>query len=69
LGAAFCLKTLKHQLLPPCVGLKESAFELDLVTTPRQGDIQAVLCFSFGFGGQNAVLALAKDVKLKSSHF
>jgi 3-oxoacyl-[acyl-carrier-protein] synthase II len=58
LGAAFCLMALKHQLLPPCVGLKESDFELDLVTTARQGEVGSVLCFSFGFGGQNAVMAL-----------
>lgn len=59
LGAAFCLKALKHQLLPPCVGLKEPEFELDIVTTPRRGTIRRVLCLSFGFGGQNAVLTLA----------
>lgn len=58
LGAAFCLKALKYQLLPPCVGLTQPDFELDLVTTPRRGEIRRVLCFSFGFGGQNAVLAL-----------
>jgi 3-oxoacyl-[acyl-carrier-protein] synthase II len=58
LGAAFCLMALKHQLLPPCVGLKEPEFDLDLVTEPRRGEIRRVLCFSFGFGGQNAVLAL-----------
>lgn len=58
LGSAFCLMALKHQQMPPCVGLNESAFELDLVTTPRPAKIQNVLCFSFGFGGQNAVLAL-----------
>lgn len=60
LGAAFCLKALKHQLLPPCVGLKEPDFNLDLVMTPRRGQIRRVLCLSFGFGGQNAVLALAR---------
>ncbi|MDP8962520.1 MAG: beta-ketoacyl-ACP synthase, partial [Cyanobacteriota bacterium] len=58
LGTALCLMALKHQLLPPCVGLTESAFELDLVKTPRAAEIRQVLCFSFGFGGQNAVLAL-----------
>ena len=58
LGAAFCLMALKHQLLPPCVGLKEPEFDLDLVTEPRQGEFRQMLCFSFGFGGQNAVLAL-----------
>ncbi len=60
LGAAFCLMALKHQQLPPCVGLKEPEFELDWVTAPRQCEIQQVLCSSFGFGGQNAVMALGK---------
>ncbi len=58
LGMAFCMMALKHQLLPPCVGLNEPEFELDLVSAPRRGEIQHVLCFSFGFGGQNAVVAL-----------
>jgi 3-oxoacyl-[acyl-carrier-protein] synthase II len=60
LGVAFSLMALKHQVLPPCVGLKEPEFDLDLVTVPRQSEIQQVLCFSFGFGGQNAVVALGK---------
>ena len=58
IGVAFCLKSLKHQLLPPCVGLREPEFDLDLLTAPRQAQIHNVLCFSFGFGGQNAVIAL-----------
>ncbi|MBD2744329.1 beta-ketoacyl-ACP synthase [Coleofasciculus sp. FACHB-1120] len=60
LGVAFSLMALKHQILPPCVGLKEPEFDLDLVTVPRQGEIKQVLCFSFGFGGQNAVVALGQ---------
>ncbi|WP_313929793.1 beta-ketoacyl-ACP synthase [Microcoleus sp. FACHB-SPT15] len=60
LGAAFCLMALKYQQLPPCVGLKEPAFDLDFVTTPRQAEINSVLCFSFGFGGQNTVMALSQ---------
>jgi 3-oxoacyl-[acyl-carrier-protein] synthase II len=62
MGAAFCLMALQEQWMPPCVGLKTSAFELDFVTIPRQSKIQNVLCFSFGFGGQNAVLALRKEL-------
>lgn len=62
MGAAFCLMALKEQQMPPCVGLKTPAFELDFVTIPRQSEIQNVLCFSFGFGGQNAVLALRKEL-------
>ncbi|GAB4245243.1 MAG: beta-ketoacyl-ACP synthase [Stanieria sp.] len=60
IGTAICLMALQEQRLPPCVGLSESEFGLDLVTVERQGEIQKVLCFSFGFGGQNAVLALEK---------
>lgn len=60
LGAAFCLMALKHQMLPPCVGLKELEFELDLLKEPRRSAVQRVLCLSFGFGGQNAVVALGK---------
>lgn len=60
LGVAFCLMALKHQLLPPCVGLKQLEFDLDLVSAPRRCALQQVLCFSFGFGGQNAVVALSR---------
>lgn len=60
LGTAFCLMALRDQLLPPCVGLQTPAFDLDFVTTPRRGEVHSVLCFSFGFGGQNAVVALRK---------
>lgn len=58
LGIAFCLMALKHQVLPPCIGLKQSEFELDLVTQPRSTKLQNALCLSFGFGGQNAAIAL-----------
>jgi 3-oxoacyl-[acyl-carrier-protein] synthase II len=60
LGTAFCLMALHHQLLPPCTGLQVPEFELDFVTAPRQGKIRSTLCLSFGFGGQNAVVALGK---------
>ncbi|MGC1196543.1 MAG: beta-ketoacyl-ACP synthase [Geitlerinemataceae cyanobacterium] len=57
LGAVFSLLALKHQILPPCVGLKEPEFDLDFVTSTRSASLRHALCFSFGFGGQNAVLA------------
>ncbi|HBL12403.1 MAG TPA: beta-ketoacyl-ACP synthase, partial [Cyanobacteria bacterium UBA11162] len=60
IGAAFCLMALKDQVLPPCVGLRESEFNLNLVNEVRWGEVRRVLCFSFGFGGQNAVMALGK---------
>ena len=61
LGAAFCLMALKHQILPPCVGLLEPEFKLNLVVTPRASALQHLLCFSFGFGGQNAVMAFKRE--------
>ena len=60
LGAAFCLMALQEQIMPPCVGLQTPEFDLDLVTAPRQAEIKNVLCLSFGFGGQNAAIALGK---------
>ncbi len=61
LGVAFSLMALKHQILPPCVGLQQSEFDLDLIKVARLSKIQRVLCFSFGFGGQNAVIALGNS--------
>ncbi len=61
LGAAFCLMALRDRYLPPCVGLAVPEFELDFVRRSRQIQLQHTLCFSFGFGGQNAVLALGQS--------
>ncbi len=58
LGVAFSLMVLKHQILPPCVGLQQPEFDLDIVTAARLSKIRQVLCLSFGFGGQNAAIAL-----------
>lgn len=60
LGAAFCLMALQQQVLPPCVGLQASEFDLNLVTKAQRSNIHRALCFSFGFGGQNAVMAVGK---------
>ncbi|BAZ28457.1 beta-ketoacyl synthase [Cylindrospermum sp. NIES-4074] len=58
LGVAFSLMALQHQTLPPCVGLQQPEFDLDFVKMASARKIRQVLCFSFGFGGQNAVIAL-----------
>ena len=60
IGVAFCLLALKHQVLPPCVGLRTPAFDLNFVRTAQAWQGKSALCFSFGFGGQNAVIALGK---------
>jgi 3-oxoacyl-[acyl-carrier-protein] synthase II len=60
LGAAFCLKALQSQLLPACIGLSQPEFDLNFVLTTQLASLEQALCFSFGFGGQNAVLALGR---------
>ncbi len=60
IGAAFCLKALQQQVLPPNIGLQVPEFNLNLVAEPRQNQNRQVLCLSFGFGGQNAVMAISK---------
>ncbi|MBD2330160.1 beta-ketoacyl-ACP synthase [Alkalinema sp. FACHB-956] len=63
IGVAMGLMALQQQAMPPCVGLHEPDFALNLVrpgqtTVAPNKRIATVLCFSFGFGGQNAVIAL-----------
>jgi 3-oxoacyl-[acyl-carrier-protein] synthase II len=59
-GIAVCLQAIATQTLPPCVGLKHPEFDIDLVTIPRSTDVNATLCLSFGFGGQNTAIAIGK---------
>jgi 3-oxoacyl-[acyl-carrier-protein] synthase II len=59
-GIALCLQAFNTQTVPPCVGLTHHDFDLDLVTIARQASLKHSLCLSFGFGGQNAVIALKK---------
>lgn len=60
MGAIICLLALHHQCLPPCVGLATPAFDLNFVRQATPAAIAAALCFSFGFGGQNAVVAFTR---------
>ncbi|MEM9116734.1 MAG: beta-ketoacyl-ACP synthase [Cyanobacteria bacterium P01_F01_bin.56] len=60
IGAAVCLLTLHTQMLPPCVGLRDPDFDLNLVRTARPAELSTALCFSFGFGGQNAIAAFSR---------
>lgn len=60
MGIAVCLQAIATQTLPPCVGLTDSEFDLDLITTSRAASVNYSLCFSFGFGGQNAAIAIGK---------
>jgi len=67
LGVAFCLMSLQEQILPPCVGLQKSEFDLNLVREARQSKIRRAMCFSFGFGGQNAVVVLGNGSDCKKN--
>lgn len=60
---ALSLMSLKHQMVLPCVGLKNPEFELNFIRQTDRQRLDNVLCFSFGFGGQNAVLSLASSLR------
>jgi 3-oxoacyl-[acyl-carrier-protein] synthase II len=60
IGIAVCLQAIATQTLPPCIGCKQPEFDLDLITTSRAASVNYSLCFSFGFGGQNAAIAIGK---------
>ncbi|MEE6160580.1 beta-ketoacyl-ACP synthase [Cylindrospermopsis raciborskii DSH] len=60
LGVAFSLMAIKNQILPPNVGLKHREMNLNLVTAAKKSRVEHVLCCSFGFGGQNAVITLGR---------
>jgi 3-oxoacyl-[acyl-carrier-protein] synthase II len=56
--AIICLLAIRDQHLPPCVGLKTPAFNLNLVRDQTKYPLKIALNLSFGFGGQNTALAL-----------
>jgi 3-oxoacyl-[acyl-carrier-protein] synthase II len=61
IGAVLTLQALQTQSLPPSVGCRELAFaDLNLIRGFRPALLRQALCWSFGFGGQNAVLALGR---------
>ena len=60
MGVAFCLLALQTGYLPPCIGLKDLAFPLNVVRNSQKKNPQNAFCFSFGFGGQNAILAIGQ---------
>jgi 3-oxoacyl-[acyl-carrier-protein] synthase II len=60
--AAICLMALTGGWIPPNVPIDnlDPACGFDLVTSPRDAELHAVLTNSFGFGGANATLILRK---------
>jgi len=60
IALAFTLMALQTQTLPPCVGLRESEFDLNLVQHAMPSEINAALVLSFGFGGQNGAIIVRR---------
>lgn len=62
--AAFSLMTMREGCLPPTINHHEPdpAIELDVVpNTARDADVATILSNSFGFGGQNTCLVMARE--------
>lgn len=60
INTALTLMTLQNNCLLPCIGLRNFEFNLNVITQPRNTMVNHAMCFSFGFGGQNAVIVLSK---------
>ncbi|BFO16434.1 hypothetical protein SHKM778_28220 [Streptomyces sp. KM77-8] len=61
--AALTVLTLEHGTVPPVANLDAPApgSGIDCVTKePRRQDVRVAVSHSFGFGGHNVVLALAR---------
>ncbi|GAA2253880.1 3-oxoacyl-[acyl-carrier-protein] synthase 2 [Streptomyces ruber] len=62
--AAYTVLALRHGMVPPVANFEDQAgdHKLDIVAgSPRPVSTGAALTFSFGFGGQNAVLLFTAD--------
>ncbi len=60
MAAIFSLLALRNQTVFPTVGLRNPEFNLKFVTTAQAWPLKTVLTCSYGFGGQNAVVAFQK---------
>jgi len=60
IGAAFCLLALRHRQLPANIGQVGEGLYPGLVRKSHSANIDVALCLSFGFGGQNAALAIGR---------
>jgi len=62
--AAFSLMTMREGVIPPTINYDnpDPAIELDVVPNVKRGaEVRTVLSNSFGFGGQNTCLVMARE--------
>jgi 3-oxoacyl-[acyl-carrier-protein] synthase II len=62
--AVFSLMTMREGVIPPTINYDQPdpAIDLDVVPNVKRGaDVKSVLSNSFGFGGQNACLVMARE--------
>ncbi|MEB3313087.1 MAG: beta-ketoacyl-ACP synthase [Cyanobacteriota bacterium] len=60
IGVSFCCLALRHQQLPPNTGLHGNSIYPALVGVTQSVPVRTALCLGFGFGGQNAALAIGQ---------
>lgn len=63
LEASICVMAMRDSLVPPTINLEEPDPDCDLDYTPNQArskEINVAMSNSFGFGGHNSVLIIAK---------
>jgi 3-oxoacyl-[acyl-carrier-protein] synthase II len=58
ISVALAFRSLQYQIIPPTIGCRDLEFDLNLIRQPKAMQLRNLMCWSFGFGGQNAVLAL-----------
>jgi 3-oxoacyl-[acyl-carrier-protein] synthase II len=58
ISVALAFRSLQSQVIPPTVGCKDLELDLNLIRQPAATKLQHLMCWSFGFGGQNAAVAL-----------
>ena len=63
LGALVAAQALRDGTVPGTINVHEldPEVEVDVVSSPREGDFNAALVNAFGFGGHNVSLVLTKD--------